>query len=446
METQIQIPSPWDTINTRNSAHNQQTKEVHSDETTVQKNTTPGRPLLLFKHNPKAAGGSILKVLNEIKPKSINDRIIEKLIKSTKNTREDFLTSFIAKGVHKKLYVKEELELITEFEQSRAFVISNIREPCSQYVSLWSYGSSIQGQFYFYLKKLKNTRSNIWTRKAYGQDGPLFDSERDIHAFRHVWLRDKDVKGVVAQRFASQFHVPTDVIDKYSAADNNNNDNEQHELVPKPSQVDCWVYVEDFIETFYNCLKQFENQGGYVKWDKPSLRELVMRREKKSSRRRLKTNEGKYKKDGLISTQSNHHSACSTYFDAESANLIENGPEKYLFKAFGYEGCCSTTYKQPQISPTSSISVAAAAKTETAVPATSRVTGSSSMDRENNDVDSIAKQDEILVEYEYTDLQLYDEELFEGKYKNLSFLLIFLYIGYVLTVKKFRRQKTTKYK
>lgn len=302
-------------------------------------NNAPARSLLLFKHNPKAAGQSVLKVLMEMKPKRISDEYIENQMNKHNNTFEEVITNL--ENVNGTFYYKYEFGEITTREHNHAFVISTIREPCSQYVSLWSFGSTKRGEMHYNLSELKDTPSHSWTKKAYGRDSPLFDSERDINAFRHVWLRDKDVLGVIAQRFADSYGVSKAIMNS-----NKSNDEEAHDKYIKlPQQVDCWVYVENFVETFYNCLKEFEEQGGYIDWDTPTSRELV---KKMKEKRRLNSNGEKYVKSGLTNVQSHHHSKCSTYFDDASAQLVVNGPENYIYKAFGYEGCCSTSYKRPQ--------------------------------------------------------------------------------------------------
>ena len=95
------------------------------------------RPLLLFKHNPKAAGGTILAILDEIKPDSILKTRYDELIQNgTLHTAINADTTFVR---------IRESSSVTPVEQKHAFVISSIREPCAHYVSLWSYGSSGQG-------------------------------------------------------------------------------------------------------------------------------------------------------------------------------------------------------------------------------------------------------------------------------------------------------------
>ena len=172
------------------------------------------RPLLIFKHNPKAGGGSIKALLEEFKPKTL----LRKKVNYTNITdpNETFirLNEFIPlRPIHRK----------------RGFVISSMREPCDQYLSLWAYGSRGEGELY-------NTSHHVdpnWTMAAYGQDPPLFNSQRDIEAFRNVWLKGSRIQGLLAKRFRKNFG--------------------DHFM----KKVDCWVFIDDFQGSLFSCLKQF---------------------------------------------------------------------------------------------------------------------------------------------------------------------------------------------
>lgn len=99
------------------------------------------------------------------------------------------------------LVIIPELSLVLPKDHEDGFVISSMREPCDQYVSLWSFGSSGLGYMHHeFLRKYPN-----WTMQAYGQDPPAFDSPRDIHAFRNIWLKDDKVRGEMTRRFYQSF-------------------------------------------------------------------------------------------------------------------------------------------------------------------------------------------------------------------------------------------------
>lgn len=316
---------------------------IHQDDAPTSK------PLLAFKHNPKAGGGSIFILLSEMKNRN-NTYLANFLEESTyctthpnvkkkkKSMEEDSLYcqkeicvnsakckySFLdlAERNDALMYIKE-FDTADPIIQQRAFVISSIREPCDQYLSLWAYGSSGRGALH----------RNVG---GYGKDAPYFDSPRDIDAFRHDWLGNREIKGMIARRHHQSF------------GKNRLEDTNAHNKLDGYS-VDCWVYVDDFEATTYSCLREYEMQGGHVDWTAPLLSELVKNLQKKyDSSRRLQmidvntTVDGSNytKNDPLHNIQENHHSDCSKYFDEKTAAVIRYGEEEFIYDYFGYESCC----------------------------------------------------------------------------------------------------------
>mmetsp|Transcript_17298 Transcript_17298/g.36271 ORF Transcript_17298/g.36271 Transcript_17298/m.36271 type:complete len:380 (-) Transcript_17298:46-1185(-) len=316
---------------------------IHQDDVPTSK------PLLAFKHNPKAGGGSIFILLSEMKTRN-NTYLANFLKESTyctthpnvktkkKSMEEDSLYcqkeicvnsakckySFLdlAERNDALMYIKE-FDTADPIIQRRAFVISSIREPCDQFLSLWAYGSSGRGALH----------RNV---DGYGKDAPYFDSPRDIDAFRHDWLGNREIKGMIARRHHQSFGN--------NRLEDTNADNK---LDGYP--VDCWVYVDDFDATMYSCLREYEIQGGHVDWTAPLLSELVKDLQKKYDRsRRLQKLDGNTaidgsnytKNDPLHNVQENHHSDCSKYFDEETAAFIRYGEEEFIYDYFGYESCC----------------------------------------------------------------------------------------------------------
>mmetsp|Transcript_23063 Transcript_23063/g.43640 ORF Transcript_23063/g.43640 Transcript_23063/m.43640 type:complete len:380 (-) Transcript_23063:15-1154(-) len=316
---------------------------IHQDDVPTSK------PLLAFKHNPKAGGGSIFILLSEMKTRN-NTYLANFLKESTyctshpnvktkkKSMEEDSLYcqkeicvnsakckySFLdlAERNDALMYIKE-FDTADPIIQQRAFVVSSIREPCDQFLSLWAYGSSGRGALH----------RNV---DGYGIDAPYFDSPRDIDAFRHDWLGNREIKGMIARRHHQSFGK--------NRLEDTNADNK---LDGYP--VDCWVYVDDFDATMYSCLREYEIQGGHVDWTAPLLSELVKDLQKKYDRsRRLQKLDGNTaidrsnytKNDPLHNVQENHHSDCSKYFDEETAAFIRYGEEEFIYDYFGYESCC----------------------------------------------------------------------------------------------------------
>lgn len=342
----------------------------------------PNRPLLIFKHNPKAGGGSIEELLTELKTNIIkyNDVILPRSKRSrhptlperkkrnrpNKSTNhkneadrilEDFNTSQtdlllndnrhditisnstetpkvnLDELTHRNdtLYVINEFDPVRPVTRTKGFVISSIREPCDHYLSLWSFGSHGAGNFrnQFRSKKYKGTLDD-WVYQAYGKDPPTYDSERDVYAFQYVWLRSRVVKFEIAKRFRKSYGSPRV---------------KEGKVINDP--VDCWVYVDNFKATFYTCLKQYENQGGYVNWTAPLLSDMVdhLQLENHNQRKLAKvdfnfTKEQTTKDDPVNSHQLKHHAPCSHYFDNETSSMIQRGRESFIYNIFGYDKCC----------------------------------------------------------------------------------------------------------
>jgi len=227
------------------------------------------------------------------------------------------------------------LVYISEFNTAKStfqragFVISSMREPCDQYLSLWAYGSSKQGALY---NSYKQTQ---WSKAAYGKDAPKFDSPRDISTFRQVWLKSFRIRGIIGRRHSASYGVRS--LRRLNGRDHHST-----------YHVDCWIFLDDYDATLYDCLRQYEAQGGLVNWNAPLLSTLVRGLQEKiySGRRRLQSiNSTRIivnytKNDPLNNIQDDHHAKCSKYYDDQTAALVTNGTEKMIYEHFGYTGCC----------------------------------------------------------------------------------------------------------
>jgi hypothetical protein len=268
--------------------------------------TPASRPLLIFKHNPKAGGGAIKLLLDEIKPKMLNHKYNDPASIDT-NTNMIGIT---------------EWQTVTSQDQQRGFVISNMREPCDQYLSLWAFGSTRRGHMY----NTFDRKDHNWTMKAYGKDPPAFDSDRDIATFQNDFLRNDKVRGLIAGRFHQSYGKST------------------------PS-VDCWVFVSDFGESLVSCLRQFEDQGGSVNWTAPLLAGVVKQlQDRRKMKSEVAPSDPYNKNDPLNSHQKEHHSKCSTYYDEATATFIREGEESFIYDMFGYTGCCQPTRTKKHLS------------------------------------------------------------------------------------------------
>jgi len=338
-------PSTISNMNNRNS------------NSSADNNFPSSRPQLIFKHNAKAGGGSIEELLLQLKPikysnyrgslrKRAHNNVATKNITTTlllANETERNDTAPIQIHPNDTLIVVSEFNRVSKKHRRKGFVISNIREPCDQYLSLWAFGSAGKGNLYHgFKKKLYN-----WTLDAYGHDSPTFDSKEDIQRFQQRWLPDRNILGLITRRHRMSYGSPGII----RITDNSTNSHSSSSVnsttrarkrtfkyVPEmPDSVDCWVYVDDFQATLYSCLREYEMQGGLVDWDAPLLSELITKLQETNKKQNLE----KCTKDNPIENhQLSHHAKCSTYYDNATADLVQLGAESFIFEAFGYQGCC----------------------------------------------------------------------------------------------------------
>mmetsp|Transcript_26639 Transcript_26639/g.54474 ORF Transcript_26639/g.54474 Transcript_26639/m.54474 type:complete len:162 (-) Transcript_26639:771-1256(-) len=130
----------------------------------------PSKPLLVFKHNPKAVGGSIKAVLHEMKNVTYDVDFLKEseictdnpqlVVENDDDAEEDgqYCRGGVCMDNAKCKYsfmemTKRDDALVYIRERSRAnpiirqhaFVMSSIREPCDHYLSLWAFGSTGYG-------------------------------------------------------------------------------------------------------------------------------------------------------------------------------------------------------------------------------------------------------------------------------------------------------------
>ncbi len=281
----------------------QNTQEVDS--------TSASRPLLIFNHNPKAGGGSILSVVRGFKSRELKcnhkPAKAERAGSACKARVWEEAFSEEHGGVDTAFLHFREFARTTHFDRLHGFVIGSIREPCSQYLSLWSWGSLGNGAF----RKTVVTNSDL-----YGVSPPYFNTTFDKNRFL-AWMKDPLVVGSVGDRVRDSYGES--VLDT----------------------VDCWVYVEDFRNSLLGCLQMYADQGGVVDWEAPEVSSLLEQRditdEEKNHRRRVAIAN---KNDFLGDPRSKHHGKCENMFDTETAKQVEDNTESFIYKLFGYDGCC----------------------------------------------------------------------------------------------------------
>ncbi len=276
------------------------------------------RPLLIIKHNVKAGGGgrSIMKLIHALRPLKLD--------------KDDGYTRWKQADPKRHHVAIKDFQNVSVEDSENGFIISSIREPCSQYLSLWAHRSRTaeQDQVTSTLAKEDNMNKEV----AYGKDGPLYISNEDVHRFREKWLNSTDVRGLIARSFHKSFET--------------SNQTFSSSMYEKPKQVDCWVYVEIFNHSFLSCLLQYERQGGYIDWKNKKMIELVQKVKQEendlASNRRLVI--GRDEEDNPLRNlhaHRRHHGSCRDYYKSNSKHMIEYGPEQFIYSMFGYGGCCN---------------------------------------------------------------------------------------------------------
>merc|ERR1712157_59219 len=77
-----------------------------------------------------------------------------------------------------------------------------------------------------------------------GKDPPFFNSTTDKERF-HNFLKYPRVKGNSIKHFYEGYESEGRF------------------------EVDCWVFTDDLQVSLYECLRQYEEQGGILNWDNP---------------------------------------------------------------------------------------------------------------------------------------------------------------------------------
>ena len=340
--TSLLLPFIMDSVGARRQLANGQArpKRYFLPNDLDYRQVAQNRTRLLYNHNPKAGGGTILAVrpcvhrkmrhLASIVCRSLfcyllfwflllsltPIQVLRNSFKCTANklhNRAGYSVWMNHNGTHSQAkknakqmrkvpadcFIEEsERELVTFKDRQRAFVIGSFREPCDHLVSLWSFSSGGKGGWRWVAPKF------------HGKNAP-YDSAEDIARFRK-WVRNPRLTGWVGERFRESY-VPKDG---------------QH-----AAHVDCWVYTEALAQTLLRCLQLFESQGGALNWKSNQMKKLVRTN---SKRRKLKCG-GKNCVEG--DPRKRHHAPCAVYFDDDTRTLIET-VEEGLFTTFGYNGCC----------------------------------------------------------------------------------------------------------
>ena len=224
------------------------------------------RQRLLFKHLAKAGGTAVISLLRKMVP-------------------------------HDTLTVRPEAAKVTPADRANHYVIGLVREPCSNYVSLWSYGSYGHGEFHRAITAY-SSNGDVSAKVYYGEQPP-FVSTADVARFR-AWMDLPAVQGIVTGRF----------LNGYSAN----------------PHVDCWILTEHLADTLRWCLRQYQLQGGRVAAEAANITDASLREASQEN--------------------ASPHGPCKLYYDARAAAQVQNGFDRALYRAFNWTGCCGEVWRR----------------------------------------------------------------------------------------------------
>lgn len=217
------------------------------------------RTKLLFKHFPKAGG--------------------------------TFSRAFFEKAVP-GVTVKGEAASVAPGDRRNRFVVSGLREPCSWYLSLWSFGTQALGGLHKQLLlKDADAFTLVYNASALRENSSAYDAA----VFRR-FLTNPYTEGLFSARLLSG-------------------------LTEKMS-VDCWVDTAAMVDDSRGCLRAFEAQGGAVNW--AALDAFL-------------------DSPGAGKQNSIHHGACDAMVDPETRAWLEAASfDAPAYAYFGWPGgCCA---------------------------------------------------------------------------------------------------------
>lgn len=216
---------------------------------------------LLFNHLPKAGGSSIRNYLRTTIGKSVSSKYA---FETGSSLPRD------------KWVLVPEFGRLTEAQRQRFFTVGLVREPCSYYLSLWSFGSKGEGA-----ERGELARKGLL--ELYGKLPP-YNNADDLERF-HAWIEYE--QGLLTKRFKQS----------YGNVSN--------------ARIDCWIHTETLYEDFQTCMANFRHAGGWTTNALPKIR---------------------------VNNPSNH-SSCHQYYNTTTQDLVLKH-EKAFYNVFSYAGCC----------------------------------------------------------------------------------------------------------
>jgi len=160
------------------------------------------------------------------------------------------------------------LKISSEFQQNcnpeKHFILGNIRDPCSYYLSLWAYGCKIwYGAF---------TKSFTW-REDDKILHDLFYSDSYNATLFQQWVRfvgSLNDFNLYSYRLAYKYGRGTNPAKNLlQMRESRNREEDLSSMKRVNEKVDCWIQTENMKEDMWKCLKEYENISHYSpNWEK----------------------------------------------------------------------------------------------------------------------------------------------------------------------------------
>jgi len=180
------------------------------------------------------------------------------------------------------------------------FVVSSIRNPCSQVLSAWSY--CCEKAWTYEELDIWDSASKCGTETLHRGECPKFSGQIEHDRVYSLQVEDVNAAGLEsslrwgkAGGWEKQFNKTFGEIG--------------------PDRVNCWVRLESLEQDVRKCLQEYEQFSGYsVDW--AAL-------------------------DGKFGSNAGHHNSCQSYYTRDAEQLVRR-KNAFLFDYFGYDACCDS--------------------------------------------------------------------------------------------------------
>jgi len=209
------------------------------------------------------------------------------------------------------------------------FWISLARNPCDWYVQLWANYQPADkqalnnryGGAFFSPGNQDQLKFENWLNWALGDHDDISSDSNGMMSLRYsdTIVAGRRVDWMYNRQHMSEYN--SQLLNAYALSRNADPavERDLQSFSPK-SKVDCWITVENYVESLRNCLSQYEAMAT-VELDWQPFDLLIDKPNKKTG-------------DGVV-----ERDQCEAYFTSELAEKVQHR-DRHLFEAFGYDTCC----------------------------------------------------------------------------------------------------------